>query len=152
MAIAPFPHHYAVSLNNDGTLGVSDRPSIASGAPTQFGGSGREWSPEELLVGAVVACLKTTFDAYARRATLFVGGWNATADGVLEKSRTGPIFTVIRLHVDVNVNTGEEARAEEVLRRAERDCIISAAIKAPIELTMTVTGAAAATNEQRGDA
>ncbi|MDP2343555.1 MAG: OsmC family protein [Deltaproteobacteria bacterium] len=151
MAIAPFPHHYPVSLTSEGALTAADCPSIASGPPRQFGGSGREWSPEELLVGAVVACLKTTFDAYAARGTLAVRAWSATADGVLEKSRTGPVFTTIRLHVDLAVDAGEEARAEETLRRAERDCIISNALKAPIELTIAIKSAAAATNETRGE-
>ena len=39
-----------VALNADGL------PEMESGPPKEFGGSGTQWSPEDLLVGAVADC------------------------------------------------------------------------------------------------
>jgi organic hydroperoxide reductase OsmC/OhrA len=143
MNMSPLPHHYSVSLKG-GSLWSEERAPIPIGAPPQFGGSGLVWSPEELLVGAVLSCVRTTFDAYAARKGLVVRDWSGTAEGVLDKSRTGPVFTSIRLVITLEVEPGDEERAAEILERAEKDCIITVAVKAPVEMTMEVRTAPAA--------
>jgi len=135
---APFPHRYAVSFA-DGLLSANPRPSIPAGAPPQFGGTDNVWSPEELLVAAVLLCLKTTFDAYARRDSLDVRDWRGTGTGVLEKSPTGPAFTSVQLRVEVKVGPGDEERARKLLDTAEHHCIIANAIKAPVQLEASVS-------------
>lgn len=139
--IAPFPHRYTARLVG-GALLAPPRAPISAGAPPQFGGSDDVWSPEELLVGSALLCLKTTFDAYARRDGLAVDDWRGSATGVLDKSPQGPAFTSIELAVELVVPPGSEARARAVLERAERDCIISRALKAPVTVQLTVTPAA----------
>lgn len=138
MSIAPFPHHYSVRLD-DNSLQAGERPRITGGAPPQFGGSDKMWSPEELLVSAVVLCLKTTFDAYAKREALGAYQFHADATGMLEKSRAGPLLSSVRQHVDLIVDQGAEEKAKELLLRAERDCIIARSIKATVSLTFAVT-------------
>jgi organic hydroperoxide reductase OsmC/OhrA len=131
MPIAPFPHHYSVTLA-DNELAADPRAPIPIGAPPQFGGTETVWSPEQLLLGAAVACLKTTFDAYARRAAIAVDAWTGTATGVLDKGRLGPVFTSIDLEIEIVAEPGTEARIETVLAAAERDCIVGRALNAPI--------------------
>jgi len=134
----PFPHRYAVSLA-DGLLSADPRPPIPAGAPPQFGGTDKVWSPEELLVAAVLLCLKTTFDAYARRDSLEVRDWRGTGTGVLDKSPTGPAFSSIQLRVELKVVPGDEERARKLLDTAEHHCIIANAIKAPVQLEASVS-------------
>lgn len=136
--ISPFPHRYAVSYD-DGFLIADPRPRIPAGSPPEFGGTDVVWSPEGLLVGAVLLCLKTTFDAYARRDSLEVLGWRGVGVGVLEKSATGPAFTSVQLRVELKVRPGDEERARKLLDSAEHHCIISNAIKAPVQLEATVS-------------
>jgi organic hydroperoxide reductase OsmC/OhrA len=138
VSVAPFPHHYVVDLVGM-DLSSAGLPPIVIGAPPQFGGADRAWSPEDLLLGAVLSCLRTTFDAYARRIGLVASSWRGRATGTLDKGRAGPVFSSIRLEVDLEVEPGEEARAEEVIRRAERDCIISRALSAPVALELQIT-------------
>jgi organic hydroperoxide reductase OsmC/OhrA len=140
MAISPFPHHYDVGLA-DGQLTAEPRVAIRVGAPPQFGGSDVVWSPEQLLVGAALACVKATFDAYARRAQLAVITWHGTATGVLDKGPGGPVFTVIEIDVKIVTEPGSEARAQEVLAAAERDCIVSRSLVARVHCTGAVTAA-----------
>ncbi|MGH9884278.1 MAG: hypothetical protein ACREBE_02040, partial [bacterium] len=94
MAIMPFPHRYSVDLSDD-RLTAEPRLPIAVGAPPQFGGTDKVWSPEELLVGAVLLCVKTTFDAFARKAELAIHSWMGKGTGVLDKGPAGAIFSSI---------------------------------------------------------
>ena len=137
MAIAPFPHTYSVSLEG-GELAADPRLPIRAGTPPQFGGSDDVWSPEHLLVSAALLCLKTTFDAYARRERLTIRKWSGTATGTLAKAKVGPVFTAIDLDVDIETDAGEEARVLATLVTAERDCIITRALSAPVRLTSRV--------------
>ena len=134
---APFPHHYTVTLA-DGLLVAPPRDPIALGPPPQFGGTERRWSPEELLVGSVLECLWTTFDAYARREALEFSGWSGTGVAVLDKGSPVPVFTSITLSVELVVAVADEERGRRLLATAEQHCIISNALKVPVTLQATV--------------
>ena len=140
MPIAPFPHRYSVTLDHD-VLAAEPRATIRIGSPPEFGGDDAVWSPEHLLVSAALACLKTTFDAYARREQITVHAWRGTATGVLAKGQGGPVFTSIELAVELVIDPGDEARAQAVLGTAERSCIISRALSAPVHVTSKITAA-----------
>jgi organic hydroperoxide reductase OsmC/OhrA len=135
--MTPFPHEYRVSLANRQLL-APPRSPIAAGPPPQFGGSDRSWSPEELLAGAVLECLWTTFEAFARRDGLQVEEWFGSVLAILDRGRPVPVFTEIRLSVAMRVMPGEEARAGAVLEKAEQACIISHALKIPVTLDSTI--------------
>jgi organic hydroperoxide reductase OsmC/OhrA len=128
---APFPHHYTVTLD-DRRLEAPPRAPIAAGAPPQFGGTDEVWSPEELLVGAALECLWTTFEAYARHDQLEVAGWRGTGTGVLDKGPTGPAFTAITLAVEMSVASADVERARRLLDTAEKHCIISNALRVAV--------------------
>lgn len=130
---APFPHTYSVRLQ-DRRLGAPPRAPIAVGAPPQFGGSNEVWSPEELLVGAVLECLWTTFEAYARHEQLEVIGWLGTGTGILDKTPTGPQFTSITLAVQLSVAAADRERAQRILATAEKHCIISNALRIAVKV------------------
>jgi organic hydroperoxide reductase OsmC/OhrA len=135
--ILPFPHQYQVTYA-EGQLLAPPRPPIQAGTPPQFGGSDQVWSPEELLVGAVLLCLKTTFEAYARRELLEFSDWQGSGTGVLEKSAGGPVFTSIQLKVQLKVAAAEQQRARSLVATAEEHCIISKAIRAPVQLQVEI--------------
>jgi organic hydroperoxide reductase OsmC/OhrA len=140
--ITAFPHRYTVALSQ-GLLSAPPRSPIVAGAPPQFGGSDRVWSPEELVVGAALLCLQTTFDAFARRASLTVVGWRGTGTGVLEKTAAGPAFTAIEIVVEIDVPAGAEEQARKLLASAERHCIVARALRAPVEVHASFKGVAA---------
>lgn len=142
MGIQPFPHRYSVTLA-DGQLRADPRTPIALGPPPQFGGSDHQWSPEELLVGATIECLWTTFLAYAKRDKLHVHDWYGWGVGVLDRGHPVPQFTSIDLDVEVVVDAGNEERARLLLERAEGNCIISNALKVPVTLRSTMRTAPA---------
>lgn len=134
---APFPHEYTVTLENR-QLSAPPRAPIAVGAPLQFGGSNEVWSPEELLVGAALECLWTTFEAYARHDRLELSGWRSSGVGVLDKGPTGPVFTSLTLSVEITVAAADVERAQRLLDTAEKHCIISNALRVAVTLQGTV--------------
>jgi len=133
----PFPHRYTVTLSHRRLLAPPREP-IALGPPPQFGGSDRDWSPEELLVGATLECLWTTFEALARRAALHVHDWTGTGVAILDRGSPVPAFSSIALAVELHVDAGDEDHARSLLERAERGCIISNALKVPVTLESSV--------------
>ncbi len=137
----PLPHRYSVSLSNR-TLQAPPREPIAVGPPPQFDGDDQHWSPEELLIGAVLECLWTTFEAFARRASLTIQDFSGSAVGVLDRGSPGssvPVFTAIELNVYVVVDAGDVARARALLEKAENNCIISHALRIPVKVVATVS-------------
>jgi organic hydroperoxide reductase OsmC/OhrA len=134
----PFPHHYRVTLANRQLL-APPRVPIDAGPPPQFGGDEHRWSPEELLVGAVLECLWTTFEAFARRDKLQVNDWTGAGLATLDRGPHVPVFTSIALAVSVRVAAGDEERARTLLRKAEQQCIISQALNVPVIVDVTVT-------------
>lgn len=134
---AAFPHRYTVTLE-DRHLAAPPRTPIAVGAPPQFGGSDAVWSPEELLVGAALECLWTTFEAYARHDQLEVTGWRGSGVGVLDKGPTGPVFTSLTLSVDMTVATADVERTRRLLDTAEKHCIIANALRVAVTLEAAI--------------
>lgn len=136
--MTPFPHQYSVTLS-DAQLQAPPRQPIAAGPPPQFGGNEEVWSPEELLIGAVLECLWTTFVALARRDQLVVHEWSGAAEGILDRGPRGPVFTSITLSVALTVDAGEQERARRILGKAEQSCIITNALNVKVNVQATVT-------------
>ncbi|MEP6859378.1 MAG: OsmC family protein [Deltaproteobacteria bacterium] len=134
---APFPHTYSVKLQ-DRRLTAPPRAAISIGAPPQFGGSNEVWSPEDLLVGAVLQCLWTTFEAYARHEELEGVSWQGTGTGILDKGPTGPVFTSITLAIQLVVAAADVERAQRILATAEKHCIISNALRVAVTVEADV--------------
>ena len=143
---ASFPHRYEVRLVADGeesVLAAAARPEIRGGAPPEFDGSDRWWSPEDLLLSSLALCFTTTFQAFARRAKLTVLGFAAHAGGVLDKTATGLAFTSFRLRVHVRVDAADRERTRDLLERAKRGCLVANALKTPVDLEVAIGEVAA---------
>jgi organic hydroperoxide reductase OsmC/OhrA len=137
-----FPHRYVVRLE-DRRLLAAPRAPIAVGPPPQFGGTDTVWSPEELLVGAALECFWTTFEAHARRDHVSIGLFAGTAEAVLDRSPEGPVFTSITLFVEIEVATHDIDHARRLVETAQTHCIVSRALRAPVTVRATVSGALA---------
>ena len=137
-----FPHHYDVEVvagsSGGAALAGGRRPDILGGAPPEFDGRADWWSPEHLLLSAVGLCLMTTFQAFAARERLHVARYASRVDGVLDKTPAGLAFTSIRVVVDLGVSEADQARAEQILATAKRHCIVSNALKTPVEVEALV--------------
>lgn len=105
---------------------------ISGGPPPEFDGDATAWSAEHLLLSAIGMCVLTTFEAFAARARLDLLAWEARVGAMVDRSQTGLQFTRFTLEVDMEVSDVERARA--VLDEAQQVCLVSNALKAPVEI------------------
>ena len=118
--------------------GLSELPSAP---PAEFDGSGDRWSPETLVTAAVGDCLILTFRAVAKASKLEWTSLRCEVEGTLDRVDGAMRFTRFDTKATLVLPAGvEEARARRVLEKAERNCIISASLKAEsrVELTIVV--------------
>ncbi len=141
---APFPHDYEVTVAGAGagaTLGAAPRPDLEGGAPGTFGGRDDWWSPEHLLLASLGLCLKTTFDSFAAKDKLAVAHYSSHVQGRLDKSPAGLLFTSFTVAVELRVSEADVERARAALEAAKRWCLISNALKTPVEVRADVRAA-----------
>ncbi len=122
-----------------GELSASDKPAIAVATPPEFKGHAGVWSPEDLFVSSVNTCLLSTFLFFAEREGLTFKDYTCEAQGVLEKTAAGLMFTKIELRPRVVVSSEEDAlRVRRLLEQAESNCLISRSIKSAVSVQPTV--------------
>jgi organic hydroperoxide reductase OsmC/OhrA len=142
---AKLPHHYTATVTRTArsraTLRAEGRPPIAAAPPPEFDGPPDLWSPEHLLLASLGLCLETTFDALAARDKLDVARWDATVEATLDRTPAGAELGGFRISVEIEVAPGDVARAQDVLARARRQCFVSHALRAPVEVAATVRAA-----------
>lgn len=139
----PYPHHYRVDAAAAATgnveLTAEGLPALASAPPAEFDGPGDLWSPETLLVAALADCFILTFRAVARasrfdwhRLACHVEGTLDRADGV---TRFSHFELAARLDIPADGNTDMGRR---LLEKAERGCLITHSLAAPVSLRCDV--------------
>jgi organic hydroperoxide reductase OsmC/OhrA len=138
-----FPHHYAVTAaadtESDVTLESGGLPALPSAPPTEFGGPGNRWSPETLLVAAVVDCFVLTFRAIARASKLPWASLTCEATGTLDRVERVTQFTELHIRARLRVPAGaNEEQAQRLLQRAEQTCLVTNSLKATSHLEASV--------------
>ena len=143
-----YPHLYhadaTADVDGDVTIGSPALPRVISASPAEFGGPGNRWSPETLLVAAVADCFILTFRAVAAAARLPWISVRCGAEGTLDRLDRIVQFTEFRVRAALTVPPGtDEGQARRALERAERACLVSNSLKAPVHLEIEVTTAGA---------
>jgi organic hydroperoxide reductase OsmC/OhrA len=149
-----FPHVYTVRsvtpIEGDVQLCATGLSPLSTETPAEFDGPGDRWSPETLLVGAVIDCFALTFRGVARASKLPWTAMHCEASGTLDRVENVSQFTDLDLRVHVEVPPGVELeRARRVVEKAERNCLIANSLKATMhfdnEVEVTSPGCLAAT-------
>jgi peroxiredoxin-like protein len=98
-------------------------------APTEFGGLEGRWTPEELLLASIAGCYTTTLRAIAGSAQFNFTDLQVEASGSVRKAESGYSFSHIVLRPNLKIASAEEReRALELLKRAEKLCLVSRAL------------------------
>ena len=142
MAIRPKSYRYTTSIRwtgeKKGVMDVAGKPSVEVATPPEFKGHEGIWSPEDLFVAAVNSCIMTTFLAFAGRAGLAFEGYESEAEGLLEFVDERLIFTKIVVRPRVTLRPGADRKqAEEILHKAEKNCLVSNSIRTEVALEPT---------------
>jgi peroxiredoxin-like protein len=142
--MTPYPHHYRASASGTPSGPVAAEsttvPRLMIAPPAEFGGPGDAWSPETLLVAAIANCIVLTFRAVARAAGF---GWEqleCKVEGTLDRAGGVAQFTKYDIHAAIAVSSGaDRGKAQELLERAERACLISNSLRGERTLHVVVT-------------
>jgi peroxiredoxin-like protein len=122
-----------------GNISAAGKPDIQVATPPEFKGHEGIWSPEDLFVASANICLMTTFLAFAERAGLAFTSYESEAEGLLELVEGKFQFTRITLRPTLTLaQSGDAAKAKEILEKAEANCLISNSMKARVTLEPTV--------------
>src|SRR6266542_3982113 len=111
-------------------------PNLQIDAPPEFKGHEGVWTPEHLFVASVNSCFMTTFLAIAENSKLGFVSFKTDAKGTLEKlDGKGFMMTEITLHPKLVISHAHDAeRANRILEKAEKHCLISNSIKTETRL------------------
>lgn len=97
------------------------------------------WSPEHLFTAAVNSCFMTTFLAIAENSKLEFTEFSCTSEGILEQIEGKYLMTKVILRPTLKLGAGVDAeKAERVLQKSEKACLISNSIKAEVVLETAV--------------
>jgi organic hydroperoxide reductase OsmC/OhrA len=137
--VKPLPHVYTVSATaapaGDVELNAERLPFLHSAPPADFGGPGDRWSPETLLAAAVGDCFVLTFRAVARAAKLPWVSLHCDVAGTLDRVEHVTRFTGFDIGVQLRLPVGASAtQAQLALDTAEKGCLISNSLRAPVRL------------------
>jgi len=140
------PHRYRVKgtgrITGDVELAAERLTMLRSASPAEFDGPGDRWSPETLLVGAVADCFILTFRAIASASKLSWLSLDCDVTGTLDRVDRVMQFTHFDLTAHLVVPAGVNAEAaRHALEKAERNCLISSSLKAPVALDAAVESA-----------
>lgn len=124
------------TMHRRGILEAVEIPrTINFAAPPEFGGEPGLWTPEHLLLGAVVTCYVATFRSIAEASKLPFTGMYVDVEGKIEKQEGGFRFTQILLRPSVTIEKDEEReRTFRLIEKAERICLVSRSLSCKVEL------------------
>jgi organic hydroperoxide reductase OsmC/OhrA len=125
---------YSASIDAAGTMRAE------GGAPLE---APPGWTPDHLLLAALVRCSLGSLRYHARRAGLALKG-GGRAEGLVARrdadGRFALVAVEVALEVELDPAPGPEA-LRDLLARAERDCFVGASLTAAVRYAWTVNGA-----------
>ena len=138
------PHHYTARVVNsaDEERVLVSSPGLLefeSAGPAEFDGPGDLWSPETLLPAILGDCFILTFRAVAAASKLEWKSIACDVEAVVDKVERAMQFTEFSLRAKLVIDgSSDEARAQRVLEKAERGCLVTNSLKAPVRTDFSV--------------
>lgn len=122
-----------------GQIRLGGGQDVAISTPAQFGGRIDGTNPEELLLGAALACYLMTLARVCEKAGLEPDRIRTSAIGEVGRTGDGLRFERIRLRPVVRaagLDPGQRDRLLEALRQAERLCFIARTLRPAVPYTI----------------
>jgi organic hydroperoxide reductase OsmC/OhrA len=136
-----YPYRTAVAWTDGkkGLLSSAGKRPVNIACPPEFGGPDGYWSPEDLLVASVEACIMTTFLDLLARKRISLHSYTSYAEGVAGLEAGEFRFLKVTVRVDVGVFRDEDTEpALSCVSAAADQCMVSRSLGCPVELMHTV--------------
>jgi len=132
MAVRAKELRYAVDLGATGEL--SEETGVALDVPDG-------WSPEHLLLAALVRCSLKSLRFHAERKNVDVRSASGSGRTLVTKRETDDRYALVETHVELVVELDPEPEAlAELLALAERDCFVGSSLTAKPQYRWVVNG------------
>ncbi len=106
-----------------------DKPPLLVMNPPEIDGKAGEWTPEDLLIGAIETCLAMTFGAYAEKHRLPVEAYYSEAEGLFELEDGAYRVARVIIRPTIVIESREfSTKTLRVLEAAHRDCLVANAV------------------------
>ena len=113
---------------------------ISFSAPPEFLGEPGVWTPEHFFVAAVATCYVSTFSGMAEMSKFAFASLEVEAEATLEKDENGWRFTEVRLRPALKIAREQDReRADRLLAKAERSCLVARSISSKVTLGPSVS-------------
>jgi organic hydroperoxide reductase OsmC/OhrA len=125
---------FAVDLRDSGSLRTED------GTPLE---ADPAWSPEHLLLAALVRCSLKSLRHHATRAAIEVTSARGSARTLVTKRESDGRYGMVETEVELDVELEPEPGPDELtglIAKAERDCFVGASLTAHPTYRWTVGG------------
>jgi len=118
-----------------GRMSGPGKPEMDVGSPVEFKGEPGVWSPEELLVGALNACLMLTFVSLAQNKGVQYVAYESAAEGLLENVNDKYRITEVGVQPSLVLKSDADLEAARtIMDEVEENCFISNSITAKVKL------------------
>jgi uncharacterized OsmC-like protein len=125
---------YAVDVSASGEL--TDENGVVLDLPA-------EWSPEHLMLAALVGCSLKSLRHHAKRNSVDVLSSSGSARTLVTRRETDGRYALVETEVDLAVEVAPEPPPEALsglLALAERDCFVGSSLTAKPSYRWTVNG------------
>jgi peroxiredoxin-like protein len=129
---------YEVQLNwlekNCGIFHSGDvRGTIQVDAPANFGGEGRDWTPEHLFLSAISSCYMTTYLSFSKKMNFEITRFECNTVGQVDFVDGKYKFTHINVYPEVYIaDESVREKAKLAIEKTEKYCLISNSVNATI--------------------
>ena len=131
-----YENHATWKSARRGEVRAAGKPDLVVSSPPEFKGEAGIWTPEDLFVGSLNACILMTFVAFAAQKGLDFASYECRAEGKLEFVEGKYRFTEIKLYPQVVVKSPADVeRANNLLETAHANCFISNSISSAVTLS-----------------
>jgi len=116
---------YAIGLGADGAVSTEGGATLVPGA---------DWTPEHLLLAALVRCTLKSLRHHLDRAGVALAGSLGGASARVTKRDSDGRFALVEAAVELSIRLEPEPGADALaalLAKAERDCFVGASLTAP---------------------
>lgn len=126
------PELHKKDTNQTNCIEIATPPQFSSGMPNI-------WSPEHLFTASVSSCLMTTFLAIAEFSKFDFISFKCASKGILDKVDGKFLMTEVHLFPEVVIaDENQRDRAERILEKSEKACLISNSITSKVTMEAKV--------------
>ena len=109
--------------------------SLKIDTPIKYGGQGKGLCPDELFFSSIAGCLTTTFLFFKRKLRLKLNGLEISVQGEVESHGSkGYFIGGIQAVIRIEVNRGDEERAQRCSDLAKEYCHITRSIEGSLSI------------------